>query len=227
MALITLIRHGESVWNGERRIQGNQDPPLSPRGRQQAVRLAARLSVHLPRRPAALFASPLRRAAETAEIVAGAMSLPVVAEPGLREMGLGSWEGRTVPEIRAASPGAYEAWLKDPQAHPAPGGERLEAFAARVTAAFEGLRVAHPDADLILVSHGGPIKALMCHILGVDVRLLFRIQQDNTALSAVQLDGETRRVVLLNDTCHLQDGGAELAPRDVLTDAGPVTEIAP
>ena len=227
MALITLIRHGESVWNGERRIQGNQDPPLSPRGRQQAALLAARLGVHLPQRPAALYASPLRRAVETAEIVAAAISLPVMAEPGLREMGLGSWEGRTVPEIRTASPGAYEAWLRDPQAHPAPGGERLEVFEARVTAAFDRLRAAHIGGDLILVSHGGPIKALLCHILGLDVRLLFRIKQDNTALSAIQVDGETRRVVLLNDTCHLRDAGSDVAPRDVLTDAGPEADIAP
>lgn len=227
MALITLIRHGESVWNGERRIQGNQDPPLSSRGRRQAALLAARLGVHLPHRPAALYASPLRRAAETAEIVAAAVSLSVMAEPGLREMALGSWEGRTVPEIRADSPGAYEAWLRDPQACPAPGGERLDAFAARVTAAFERLRGVHPGADLILVSHGGPIKALLCHILGLDVRLLFRIKQDNTALSAIQVDGETRRVVLLNDTCHLRDAGADLVPRDVLTDAGPAADVAP
>jgi len=227
MALITLIRHGESVWNGERRIQGNQDPPLSPRGRRQAALLAARLGVHLAQRPAALYASPLRRAAETAEIVAAAFSVPVLPEPGLREIGLGAWEGRTVPEIRAGSPGAYEAWLQDPQAHPAPGGERLEAFAARVTAAFERLRGAHPGADLVLVSHGGPIKVLLCHTLGLDVRLLFRIKQDNTALSAIQLDGETRRVVLLNDTCHLRDAGADVAPRDVLTDAGPAADVAP
>jgi alpha-ribazole phosphatase len=227
MALITLVRHGESIWNEERRIQGNQDPPLSPRGRRQAALLAARLGAHLLRRPTALYASPLRRAMETAEIVAGSVSLPVMTESGLREMALGSWEGRTVPEIRAASPGAYEAWLKDPQAHPAPGGERLEAFADRVVAAFERLRAAHHGGDVILVSHGGPIKALLCHILGLEMRALFRMKQDNTALSAVEVDGETRRVVLLNDTCHLRDVGADLAPRDVLTDAGPGADIAP
>jgi broad specificity phosphatase PhoE len=227
MALITLVRHGESIWNGERRIQGHQDPPLSSRGRQQAALLAARLGGYLPRRPTALYASPLRRASETAEIVGAAVSLPVIAEPDLREMGLGSWEGRTVPEIRAASPGAYEGWLRDPLAHPAPGGERLEAFAARVTAAFDRARAAHPGTDLILVSHGGPIKAILCHVLGLEFRLLFRIKQDNTALSIVQLDEATRRVILLNDTCHLHDAGADLAPRDVLTDAGPAADVAP
>ena len=226
MALITLVRHGESVWNGERRIQGHQDPPLSSRGRRQAELLAARLGA-LSRRPAAVYASPLRRAAETAEIVGAALALPVVPDPDLREIGLGSWEGRTVAEIRADSPGAYEGWLRDPLMHPAPGGERLEAFATRVTRGFDRARAAHPGADLILVSHGGPVKAILCHVLGLDVRSLFRIKQDNTAVSIVELDGETRRVVLLNDTCHLRDAGADLAPRDVLTDDGAAADIAP
>ena len=220
-----LIRHGESVWNGERRIQGNQDPPLSPRGRRQAELLARRLGADLPR-AAAVYTSPLRRAAETAETVRAATGLPVFPEPGLREMCLGKWEGMTVPEIQAAFPGTYEAWLADPLAHPAPGGERLEAFARRVTDAFERVRAAQPGNDVILVSHGGPIKALLCHVLGLEFRLLFRIKQDNTAVSLVEVDDTTRRVVLVNDTCHLTEAGAGLAPRDVLTDAGEVIDQA-
>ena len=218
MARFLLIRHGESMWNGERRIQGNQDPPLSPRGRRQAEILARRLRLDL-RRAAAIYASPLRRAAETAEAVRAATGLPVFPDPDLREMCLGKWVGMTVPEIQAAFPGTYEEWLSDPLAHPAPGGERLEAFATRVTAAFERIRAARPGRDAILVSHGGPIKAVLCHVLGLEIRSLFRIKQDNTAVSLVEVDDTTRRVVLVNDTCHLAEAGADLAPRDVLTDA--------
>lgn len=225
MARFLLIRHGESMWNGERRIQGNQDPPLSPRGRRQAELLARLLGVHLPR-AAAVYASPLRRAAETAEAVRAATGLPVFPEPALREMCLGKWEGMTVPEIQTAFPGTYEGWLADPLAHPAPGGEHLEAFARRVTDAFERMQAAHPGRDLILVSHGGPIKALLCHVLGLEVRSLFRIKQDNTAVSLVEVDDATRRVVLVNDTCHLAEAGADLAPRDVLTDAAEVADTA-
>jgi alpha-ribazole phosphatase len=174
-----------------------------------------------------VFASPLRRAAETAEIVGAALGLPVVSDPDLREIGLGAWEGRTVSEIRAASPGAYEGWLRDPLMHPAPMGEPLDAFGARVVRGFDRARAAHPGADLILVAHGGPVKAILCHILGLGIRSLFRIKQDNTAVSIVELDEETRRVVLLNDTCHLQHAGADLAPRDVLTDDGAAADIAP
>ncbi len=226
MARFLLIRHGESVWNGERRIQGNQDPPLSTRGRRQAELVARRLRVLLPQ-AGAVYTSPLRRAAETAEAVRAATGLPVFAEPGIREMGLGKWEGMTVSEIQAAFPGAYEGWLDDPLAHPAPDGERLEAFAGRVTGAFERMRVAQPGKDVIVVSHGGPIKALLCHVLGLEIRSLFRIKQDNTAVSLVEVNDATRRVVLVNDTCHLAEAGADLAPRDVLTDTGPGADLAP
>ena len=221
MPRYVLIRHGESVWNGERRIQGNQDPALSDRGRRQADLLVAGLADRLPKSVAAVYTSPLRRAAETAERIAGAFDLPIVPEPDFREMRLGRWEGMTVAEIQAAFPGTYEGWLADPQIHPAPEGERLEIFARRVTAAFDRMRAAHPGADLIVVSHGGPIKALVCHVLGLDFRWLFRIKQDNTAVTVIEADETTRRVVLLNDTCHLTGAGDDLVPKDVLTDVAP------
>jgi alpha-ribazole phosphatase len=214
-----LIRHGESVWNGERRIQGNQDPPLSPRGRRQADLLVAGLQAHLPNGAAAIYTSPLRRAAETAEQIGSVTRLPVLPESDLREMSLGTWEGRTVSEIQAMFPGTYERWLLDPAAHPAPGGEPLDTFARRVTGAFDRIRAAHPGRDLIVVSHGGAIKALLCHMLGVPVWSLFRIKQDNTAVNILDADEFTRRIVLVNDTCHLAQAGADLVPRDVLTDA--------
>ena len=219
MPRYVLIRHGESVWNGERRIQGNQDPALSDRGRQQADLLVAGLAARLPKSVAAVYTSPLRRAVETAERIAGAFDLPIVPEPDFREMRLGRWEGMTVAEIQAAFPGTYERWLADPLAHPAPGGENLEAFFARVVGAFTRMRESRPGADGILVSHGGVVKALLCHVLGLDMRALFRIKQDNTAINQIELDRDVRRVVLVNDTCHLSEAGADLAPRDVLTDS--------
>lgn len=218
MALVTLIRHGESVWNGERRIQGSQDPPLSARGRRQAECLARHLPAYVPRMPAAVCSSPLRRAAETAAGLAEALGAPLAFEADLREVELGSWEGLTVAEIQAAFPGQYERWREDPQAHPAPGGEPLEAFARRTAAALARLRAAYPARPLILVSHGGVIRSLLCQVLGMEIRHLFRLQQDNTAVSQVELGGTTPRLLHLNDTGHLAAGGDALAARDVITD---------
>ncbi len=211
-----LVRHGESVWNGERRIQGNRNPSLSARGARQAELLAASLSSRGLPAPAAIYASPLRRATETAERLAAAWRVPVIPEPDFREMALGKWEGLTVAEIQTAFPGTYERWLQDPAAHPAPGGEELGAFFRRVVGAFERMRAAEGGRDCCVVSHGGVTKALLCHVLGLDVRWLFRIKQDNTAVNVVEVDDTTRRVVLVNDTRHLAE--AALAPRDVLTD---------
>ncbi len=227
MARFLLIRHGESVWNGERRIQGHQDPPLSDLGRRQADRLVAGLSAHLTPAVAAVWTSPLRRAAETAQRVGRAFGLPVVADPDLREMSLGAWEGMTLAEIEMAFPGVYARWLDDPLAMCPEGGEELSAFAVRTARALERMRTAHPERDVIVVSHGGVIKSMLCAIMGLDVRRLFRIKQDNTALNVVELDGARRRVALLNDTCHLRVGGVELAARDVLTDSTPSVDSTP
>ncbi len=225
MALITLIRHGESVWNGERRIQGNQDPPLSDRGRQQAELLVRRLPAFVPRQAAAVYSSPLRRAAETAERVAAALGAPLVLEPDLREIGLGRWEGLTVPEIQAAFPGQYERWRDDPAAAPAPDSEPLPAFARRTAAALTRIVSVHPTSPLVLVAHGGTIRSLLCHALGLDIRFLFRLQQDNTAVSQIRVKGELRRLLHLNDTSHLAAGGEALAARDVIND--PAAEATP
>jgi alpha-ribazole phosphatase len=223
MALITLIRHGESIWNGERRIQGHQDPPLSERGRQQAELLVRHLPPFVPRQAAAVYSSPLRRAAETAQRVAAALGAPLILDPDLREIGLGRWEGLTVPEIQAAFPGRYERWRDDPVGSPVPESEPLQAFAHRTAAVLDRMALAHPEESLVVVAHGGTIRALLCHALGLDIRFLFRIQQDNTAISQIRIKGAVRRVLRMNDTSHLVAGGQALPARDVINDAEALT----
>src|SRR3990172_1425482 len=226
MAKLILVRHGESVWNSQRRIQGSLDPELSPRGRRQTDLLVSHLRPHLTPAVAAIYSSPLRRAAQTADQIAEAYQIPVVHEPDLREMSLGKWEGKTVAEIQATYPGCYEQWLEDPLPFPAPGGEDLRSFERRVVGVLERMQNTQPKADLIVVSHGGVIKALLCFALGLDVRYLFRLKQDNTAINQIELDGRVRRVLLLNDTCHLSQGGEGLLARDVLTDGAESVEPA-
>jgi broad specificity phosphatase PhoE len=217
MPKFLLIRHGESVWNGERRIQGSRDPTLSQVGRRQADLLVRHLPAHVRGPVDAIYTSPLLRAAETADRIASAMHLPVFQETDLREISLGAWEGMTVAEIQAVFPGHYEKWLQDPVAFPAPGGEPLYTFARRVEGALERMQQTHPGADIMVVSHGGVIKALLCFALGLDPRYLFRLKQDNTAVNRVELDGPNRRVLLMNDTCHLKEGRAIPAGREVPT----------
>jgi alpha-ribazole phosphatase len=210
MPKFVLIRHGESVWNSERRIQGSLDPELSPQGKRQAELLVSHLKTHLPRSVAAIYSSPLRRAAQTAEEISRAFQLPVIQDHDLREMSLGEWEGKTIPEIQASTPGCYEQWVEAPLSHPAPGGEDLHAFQRRVVGALERMQQAHVGANLIVVSHGGVIRALLCFALGLDLRHLFRLKQNTGAVSQIKLDERTWQVLLVNDTCHLR---SDLSPQ--------------
>lgn len=145
MTIVILARHGETDWNAGKRWQGWADPPLNDRGRAQAAALAARLR-DTPFD--AVYTSDLRRAHETAAIVAAPHGVPVVADPGLREIDVGSWSGLTNAEIEERFGGER------------PDGETREQHRARVRAAAERLVTAHPDERILLVSHGGTMRAL-------------------------------------------------------------------
>ena len=204
MGKIVFVRHGESVWNEARRFQGNSDPELSARGRAQAARVAHRLRSAAP--VAALYTSPLRRAAATAGAIGEALGLPVRPEKDLREVGLGEWEGMTPAEIDARWGNAYTHWVRDPAALVPPGGEGMDAFSARVGCAVDRLRGAHPGADIVIVSHGGAIGTYVCRVLGLGVSSLFRFKLENASLTEIVEDHIGLRLALLNDTSHLRDG---------------------
>jgi broad specificity phosphatase PhoE len=164
VATIHLVRHGETDWNRELRWQGHSDPPLNERGREQARALAERLA---GAGFAAVYSSDLRRAFETAEIVAARLDLPVRVEPGLREIDVGSWEGFTLAEIEARSPQDVARWDESGE-HGWDGGESHEEMFARVRDAVRSIAVRHDGEDVLVVSHGGPIRALKALAAGAD-----------------------------------------------------------
>src|SRR5919197_1548649 len=140
--LLVLARHGETDWNREHRLQGWADPPLNELGREQALELADALDGE---RFDAIYSSDLRRAVETAEIVASALAAgAVVQDAALREVDLGSWSGRLWDEV---------AGLERPD------GESREQHRARVVGGVLRLAAAHPGQTLLIVSHGGSIRA--------------------------------------------------------------------
>jgi broad specificity phosphatase PhoE len=153
---ILLARHGETDWNREGRFQGWADPPLNDKGRAQAQALAEQLA-GLPFD--AVYSSDLRRAHETALIVAEPHAVPVVVDPGLREIDVGSWSGLTRPEIDARFPGAEHH-----------DGETREEHLARVLATVERIAAAHPAERILIVSHGGSLRTLRRHALGDPVQ---------------------------------------------------------
>ena len=156
-ARLVLVRHGQSTWNATRRWQGHSDPPLSPLGREQALRAARALSGEIVD---ALYASDLRRALETARIVGEPLGLEPRSDPRLRELDVGAWGGLTREEIAARWPEALGRFdRREPDARPV-GGETRAELARRVHEALDELAARHAGATLLIVAHGGVLAAI-------------------------------------------------------------------
>lgn len=154
MTELILVRHGETDWNRGGRYQGHADPPLNREGRRQAQALADELAgMELD----AVYTSDLRRAAETAEIIAHERGIPLHRDAGLREVDVGSWSGLTRAEIEERFPGA--------ERH---DGESREAHRARVVEALTAIAVRHEGHRIVVVSHEGSLRAVLSHALGED-----------------------------------------------------------
>jgi broad specificity phosphatase PhoE len=147
---ILLVRHGETDWNRERRVQGHTDRPLTEEGRRQAVALSEQLAGDPPD---AVYSSDLMRAHETARIVAERLGVEVIVLPELRERDFGTWEGLTDDEILA----------RFPQAHNGPWGdaESREEMLERVREAITRIAAAHPEGSVLVITHGGPVRVLL------------------------------------------------------------------
>jgi broad specificity phosphatase PhoE len=185
MTTVYLARHGESDWNVERRWQGHADRPLTERGREQAELLAERLAdVKLD----AVYASDLRRAWETAEAVAATRGLEVVRLPELREVDVGSWSGCTRDECAERFPEAFARWRQGGSGWD--DGESYEEMGERIVEAIRTIAAEHPDGAVLVVSHGGPIRAVHAHALGVDIATHRRTGpvEPNARLSAVSVE---------------------------------------
>jgi broad specificity phosphatase PhoE len=161
---IHLARHGETDWNRQLRWQGHSDPPLNELGRRQARALADGLD---GTSLAALYSSDLRRASETAEIVASRLGLAVTVDPALREIDVGSWEGFTLAELETRFPEAVARWEQRGE-HGWEGGESHDEMAARVRAAVQSIAARHEGEEILVVTHGGPIRALKAFAAGLD-----------------------------------------------------------
>lgn len=161
--VLYLVRHGETDWNAQGRLQGGRDIPLNALGRVQAA-AAARILKGLVRNPATLdyVASPLSRARETMEILRETLGLPAAeyrADERLVEIGFGEWEGLTWPEIRARDPERAIAREADKWGYRPPGGESYADLLSRIAPAFGALA-----RDTVVVSHGGVARAALAHL---------------------------------------------------------------
>jgi 2,3-bisphosphoglycerate-dependent phosphoglycerate mutase len=155
-AQLALVRHGQTAWNAERRFQGHADVTLSEAGRAEARALAKRLR---DEPVTALYSSPLRRALETAEIVASVVGVPVRSDERLREIDVGSWQGLTRDDVETRFPDGYRRWLGGEPGWN--GGEPYDELAARVLPALLDLAQRHEDGLVVAVTHGGPMRVAL------------------------------------------------------------------
>ena len=179
-----LVRHAEAIANPELRYLGSRDDPLTERGQWQALQLAQAFT---PLALAAVYTSPLTRAVATATPIAEAHGMSIIPEPRLVEAAMGTWEGLRRAEILARSAEDavhHQRWEADPTCAP-PGGESLAAVQARVVACVRDLAERHAGAAVVLVSHVGPIKALLCTAMDVPLTAAQRMFLDSATISVI------------------------------------------
>ena len=196
-----LLRHGDTELSPEHRFSGLRDLPLSAAGTCQAQAAARRLAAG-PRIDA-VVSSPLRRAAATAALAAGALGLTATLDEDLRETDYGAWEGLTLAEIQQRWPAQLTAWRRDPHQAP-PGGESFADTACRVNRACDRLLREHPGENVLVVSHITPMKILLCRALGVELGTVYRLYLGSACINEIQWHERGFATVhRVNDTSHL------------------------
>ena len=206
MTHFVVVRHGETRWNLEQRIQGQGDSPLTESGRAQAEAIARRIAAA----PAfdVLVASDLGRAHDTARPIARATGLAIRLDPRLRERHFGIGEGLTYDEVGERFPGAFRSEGAIDPDYAIPGGESRRRFHERVARAFEALAAEHPDARIIVVTHGGVLATLYRHIHRIPLAEPRRIAIGNASYNAMSFSAGAWTLHAWADDDHLADGAS-------------------
>lgn len=199
---VFLVRHGETDWNAQLRVMGQLDIPLNKRGRAQAQRTAELLAQE---KFAAIYASDLVRAVETAQLIAAPHRLDVITIPELREARYGLWEGLSRDEVLAKFPAEYELRKTDPTNFCPSGGESRKELYERASKIFSELVARHPYQKILIVSHGGTIRAILRYVLGLGPGN-GHFAVDNCGITIIDKeDDDTYEVFTVNSVFHLQE----------------------
>ena len=199
---VVLIRHGETAWNADTRIQGQLDIALNERGRWQAARMADALA---DEGIEVIVSSDLQRARATAQALADVTGLPLQLDPGLRERRFGCFEGRTFQEVDTTWPQEALRWRqRDPEWAPAEGGESLLVFYARCVAASEAVLSAHAGRVVALVAHGGVLDCLYRAATRQHLQAPRSWQLGNATVNRLLHGSEGFTLVGWNDAHHLE-----------------------
>lgn len=200
---IIFIRHGETDWNVTLQYQGQANIPLNERGCEQARRAGERLRRS---RATALYASDVVRAWETAQIMGPILGLEPRTMTELREINVGEWEGLTPEELYRRFPDHMREYERDPARTVRRGGESYAQLQERALIALQRIHERHDPTETILaVTHGGTIRAILCHVIGLDLKNFGRLWIDNGSLTELRYGSQGWRLIRLNDAAHVED----------------------
>lgn len=201
VTVVYLIRHGETEGDadGVKRYKGSLDVPMSAHGEQQIEGSAGLIKVLLgPEELSAVYCSGLIRAKKSAEIIGAKFDLTPKVVPELMERNFGRWEGMSFEEIEEAYPEDFRRWAGNPLEFSPPGGETTLEVSARALKAFEQVTKGHVGQAIAVVAHGGVNRAILCHVLGVPLENLFRVEQDHAGVNVIEIYDDYPLVRLMN-----------------------------
>jgi broad specificity phosphatase PhoE len=197
-----FIRHGETVWNQERRCQGFTDVPLSDRGDDQASALALALK---GARLDAVYSSDLVRARRTAEVIAEPHRILVKSDARLREMNQGALEGKNLEGLLSSHPELLKKWMREPAEVEMPRGESMRSVQARAWQAVKEITGRHHDGLVAVVSHNLCILSIICKAINLDLNHFRRLRMENASISEIEFGSHGPVLCRINDTAHLNN----------------------
>ena len=200
MGTLLIVRHGETEWNAEGRIQGHTDIGLSEKGAEQARSLGQRLA---DRQIDVAYSSDLRRTSETAKLALGGRDITLNETPRLREYNKGIFEGMTLSEIQEKFPAEYPKYLEKDLSYAPEGGETTRDVSTRMASIFSEIKANHLDETVLVVSHGGVLRAAMVSLLGMPLEGNWSFVFGNCGLTMVDTYTDNAVLQLFNDTSHI------------------------
>lgn len=200
MLHLYIIRHGETEWNTEKRMQGRLDSDLTEKGRNDALLLGERLKDTVFDR---IISSPSQRTVDTAQLVRGKRPIPIETDERLMEISLGDWQGKTEDEIKALFPSQYDLYWNHPSKYENPEGERFIDVMDRVANFLEELVNTTPSGNVLVVTHGVVLKTLylLCRNASID-QLWDPPFMHGTSLTIVKLHNGKKELVLEGCMAH-------------------------
>ena len=193
MVTFFLLRHGETAWNKLGRVMGRSQVPLGADGIQQIKKIAPLVATL---KLDAIYTSPLRRAVQTAKVVAAGTKLPIFKSEGLNEIAFGAWTGRHFDDLIVDE--LYHRFIKSPAKTLLPGGETISDVQRRGLTVIREAAEKVPGGRFLFVSHGDVIRAILCHYMKLPLNEYRRLRVDNGSLSALQTDRRWAEIKYVN-----------------------------